>query len=135
PLAAYLHAVAGRQVHVVTVNSYLVRRDRYWTFPFFYHLGLTVGYIAPIHEMPEPLKKAAYQCHVVYGTTSEFGFDYLRDNMKLRAEEQVQKRREFAIVDEVDSTLIDEARTPLLISGPAPEATPAHQHAERPAAR
>lgn len=131
PLASYLHAIANRQIHVVTVNSYLVRRDRYWTFPFFYHLGLTVGYIAPMHEMPEPFKKAAYRCHVVYGTTSEFGFDYLRDNMKLRVEDQVQKRRDFAIVDEVDSTLIDEARTPLIISGPAHEEAPRYHVADK----
>ena len=130
PLACYLHAIVGRQIHVVTVNSYLVRRDRYWTFPFFYHLGLTVGYIAPYHELSEQLKKIAYQCNVVYGTTSEFGFDYLRDNMKLRVEDQLQKHRDFAIVDEVDSTLIDEARTPLIISGPAHEELPRYQLAD-----
>ncbi|MFW5652591.1 MAG: preprotein translocase subunit SecA, partial [Planctomycetota bacterium] len=134
PLACLLHAICGRQIHVVTVNSYLVRRDRYWTFPFFYHLGLTVGYIAPMHEMPEQLKKVAYTCDVVYGTTSEFGFDYLRDNMKLRVEDQVQKHRHFAIVDEVDSTLIDEARTPLIISGPAHEEAPRYQIANQLAA-
>ena len=127
PLACYLHAIVGRQIHVVTVNSYLVKRDRDWTFPFFYHMGLTVGHIAPYHELPEELKKVSYQCDVVYGTTSEFGFDFLRDNMKLRVEDQVQKHRDFAIVDEVDSTLIDEARTPLIISGPAHDDLPRYQ--------
>jgi len=134
PLACYLHAIARRQIHVVTVNTYLVRRDRYWTFPFFHHLGLTVGYIAPYHELPEHFKKTAYQCDVVYGTTSEFGFDYLRDNMKLRVEDQVQRQRVFAIVDEVDSTLIDEARTPLIISGPAHEDSPRYHLADKLAA-
>jgi len=134
PLACYLHALAMRQIHVVTVNTYLVRRDRYWTFPFFHHLGLTVGYIAPYHEMPEQFKKTAYQCDIVYGTTSEFGFDYLRDNMKLRVEDQVQRERIFAIVDEVDSTLIDEARTPLIISGPAHEDSPRYHLADKLAA-
>lgn len=131
PMACYLHAIAGRQTHVVTVNTYLVRRDRYWTFPFFYHLGMTVGYIAPSHELPEELKKAAYSCNVVYGTTSEFGFDYLRDNMKTHVDDQVQKHRDFAIVDEVDSTLIDEARTPLIISGPAHEESPRYHLADK----
>ncbi len=134
PLACYLHTFARRQIHVVTVNTYLVRRDRDWTFPFFYHLGLTVGFIAPQHELPEQLKKLAYGCDIVYGTTSEFGFDYLRDNMKLRVEDQVQKRRDFAIVDEVDSTLIDEARTPLIISGPAHDDAPRYQIAGKLAA-
>ncbi len=130
PLACYLHGIAGRQIHVVTVNTYLVRRDRYWTFPFFYHLGLTVGYIAPMHELPEHFKKTAYQCDVVYGTTSEFGFDFLRDNMKYSLDQQVQRRREFAIVDEVDSTLIDEARTPLIISGQAHADAPRYELAD-----
>ncbi len=134
PLACYLHAVCNRQIHVVTVNTYLVRRDREWTFPFFHHLGLTVGWIAPYHELPEVFKKAAYECDVVYGTTSEFGFDYLRDNMKARVEDQVQKKRIFAIVDEVDSILIDEARTPLIISGPAHEESPRYLLADKLAA-
>jgi preprotein translocase subunit SecA len=125
PLSTYLAVVEGKQVHVITVNDYLVQRDRDWTFPFFRSLGLTVGAIHPMHMQPPPQKKQAYDCDVVYGTTSEFGFDYLRDNMKLSVQEQVQKHRDFAIVDEVDSTLIDEARTPLIISGPA------HQHAPR----
>ena len=124
PLASYLACLEGMQVHVVTVNDYLVQRDRDWTFPFFRALGLTVGAIHPHHMQPPQMKALAYACDVLYGTTSEFGFDYLRDNMKLSVQEQVQKRREFAIVDEVDSILIDEARTPLIISGSA--------HAEKP---
>jgi preprotein translocase subunit SecA len=110
PLSCLLSALEGKQVHVVTVNDYLVQRDRDWTFPFFRALGLTVGAIHPYHVQPPQEKQKAYLCDVVYGTTSEFGFDYLRDNMKLSAAEQVQKHRHVAIVDEVDSTLIDEAR-------------------------
>ncbi|MHC5113628.1 MAG: preprotein translocase subunit SecA, partial [Planctomycetota bacterium] len=125
PLSTYLATLEGMQVHVVTVNDYLVQRDRDWTFPFFRALGLTVGAIHPQHMQTQEDKKRAYECDVLYGTTAEFGFDYLRDNMKLSTFEQVQKQRNFAIVDEVDSTLIDEARTPLIISGPA------HQHAPR----
>ena len=125
PLAAYLAALEGLKVHVVTVNDYLVQRDRDWTFPFFRALGLTVGAIHPFHMQPPDRKIVAYSCDVIYGTTAEFGFDFLRDNMKMRTEEQVQKRHDFAIVDEVDSILIDEARTPLIISGPA------HAHAPR----
>ncbi|HZW08634.1 MAG TPA: hypothetical protein VFF69_01905, partial [Phycisphaerales bacterium] len=119
PLATYLACVERQQVHVVTVNDYLVQRDRDWTYPFFRALGLTVGAIHPLHQQPEELKRWMYRCNVVYGTTSEFGFDYLRDNMKRSVEQQVQKKRQFAIVDEVDSILIDEARTPLIISGEA----------------
>ena len=125
PLACYLAACERRQVHVVTGNDYLVQRDRDWTAPFFHALGLTVGAIHPQHMQGPDEKKSAYSCDVVYGTTSEFGFDYLRDNMKTRSEEQLQKERGFAIVDEVDSILIDEARTPLIISGAA------HAHAPR----
>ena len=95
PLACYLAAIQGRQVHVVTVNDYLVQRDRDWTFPFFRSLGLTVGAIHPQHMQSPQDKQAAYRCDVVYGTTSEFGFDYLRDNMKLRTVDQVQKKRFF----------------------------------------
>ena len=115
PLACYLNSCESKQVHVVTVNDYLVQRDRDWTFPFFRALGLTVGAIHPQHMQTQDEKGAAYRCDVLYGTTAEFGFDYLRDNMKLRAEDQVQRSRDFAIVDEVDSILIDEARTPLII--------------------
>jgi len=131
PLACYLAACEEKQVHVVTVNDYLVQRDRDWTFPFFRALGLTVGAIHPMHMQPPGEKIAAYTCDVVYGTTSEFGFDYLRDNMKLRASDQVQRSRHFAIVDEVDSTLIDEARTPLIISGPAYTQKPRYELANR----
>ncbi|MEE2972807.1 MAG: hypothetical protein VX672_06760, partial [Planctomycetota bacterium] len=130
PLACYLACCEERQVHVVTVNDYLVQRDRDWTFPFFRALGLTVGAIHPMHMQSGEVKKAMYDCDVVYGTTAEFGFDYLRDNMKLRPEDQVQRRREFAIVDEVDSILIDEARTPLIISGPAHSVRPRYELAD-----
>ena len=130
PLACYLACCEGRQVHVVTVNDYLVQRDRDWTFPFFRALGLTVGAIHPMHMQAPAKKKDMYDCDVVYGTTAEFGFDYLRDNMKLRADDQVQRRREFAIVDEVDSILIDEARTPLIISGPAHSVRPRYELAD-----
>ncbi len=131
PLACYLAAIERMKVHVVTVNDYLVQRDRDWTFPFFHWLGLTVGAIHPMHMQPEDLKRLMYRCDVVYGTTAEFGFDYLRDNMKRSAEQQVQRRRQFAIVDEVDSILIDEARTPLIISGPAHEDQPRYELADR----
>jgi preprotein translocase subunit SecA len=131
PLACYLASVEKLQVHVVTVNDYLVQRDRDWTFPFFRALGLTVGAIHPIHMQSHEEKRAAYACDVVYGTTAEFGFDYLRDNMKTRPEEQVQRKRSFAIVDEVDSILIDEARTPLIISGMAHASKPRYELADR----
>jgi preprotein translocase subunit SecA len=131
PLACYLACLEKLQVHVVTVNDYLVQRDRDWTFPFFRALGLTVGAIHPIHMQGHEAKREAYGCDVVYGTTSEFGFDYLRDNMKTRPEEQVQRKRHFAIVDEVDSILIDEARTPLIISGMAHAVKPRYELADR----
>jgi preprotein translocase subunit SecA len=130
PLACYLRCIERRKVHVVTVNDYLVQRDRDWTFPFFRALGLTVGAIHPMHMQSEDVKRRMYRCDVVYGTTSEFGFDYLRDNMKRSVESQVQRRREFAIVDEVDSILIDEARTPLIISGPAHDDQPRYELAD-----
>ncbi len=131
PLACYLAAVQRMRIHVVTVNDYLVQRDRDWTFPFFWALGLTVGAIHPQHMQNEDEKRIMYRCDVVYGTTAEFGFDYLRDNMKRSVEQQVQKKRHFAIVDEVDSILIDEARTPLIISGQAHEDTPRYELADR----
>ncbi|MCC6283966.1 MAG: preprotein translocase subunit SecA [Phycisphaerales bacterium] len=131
PLACYLACVMRQQVHVVTVNDYLVQRDRDWTFPFFHALGLTVGAIHPTHMQPEEMKRQMYRCDVVYGTTSEFGFDYLRDNMKRSADQQVQRKRQFAIVDEVDSILIDEARTPLIISGAAHEDRPRYDLADK----
>ncbi len=131
PLACYMAAIERMKVHVVTVNDYLVQRDRDWTFPFFHALGLTVGAIHPQHMQDESVKRMMYRCDVVYGTTSEFGFDYLRDNMKRSAEQQVQRRRDFAIVDEVDSILIDEARTPLIISGQAHDDQPRYDMADR----
>jgi preprotein translocase subunit SecA len=131
PLATYLACIERLKVHVVTVNDYLVQRDRDWTFPFFRALGLTVGAIHPIHMQGEDVKRRMYRCDVVYGTTSEFGFDYLRDNMKRSVEQQVQKARHFAIVDEVDSILIDEARTPLIISGPAHDDKPRYDLADQ----
>ncbi|HED53241.1 MAG TPA: preprotein translocase subunit SecA, partial [Phycisphaerales bacterium] len=134
PLAAYWAAMNNEKVHIVTVNDYLVQRDRDWTFPFFLGAGLTVGAIHPQHMQPEPVKRQMYMCDVVYGTTSEFGFDYLRDNMKRNVAQQVQRRRDFAIVDEVDSVLIDEARTPLIISGAAHEDQPRYELADRLAA-
>ena len=131
PLACYLSAIENKQVHVVTVNDYLVQRDRDWTFPFFRMLGMTVGAIHPQHMQHPQLKQMAYHCDVVYGTTAEFGFDYLRDNMKMTVQEQVQRRRQIAIVDEVDSTLIDEARTPLIISGQAHDGQPRYEMADK----
>ena len=131
PLAAYMAACTHQQVHVVTVNDYLVQRDRDWTFPFFAAVGLTVGAIHPQHTQPEEVKRQMYRCDVVYGTTSEFGFDYLRDNMKRTVDDQVQRKRQFAVVDEVDSILIDEARTPLIISGPAHDDKPRYDIADK----
>src|SRR5262245_19090971 len=118
-LAVYVNALTGRGVHLVTVNDYLARRDAEWMAPIYDMLGITVGVIQP--QVPEPERRAAYDADVTYGTNSEFGFDYLRDNMVVRLEDCVQRGHAFAIVDEVDSILIDEARTPLIISG-VPEA-------------
>ena len=114
-LAGYLNALSGKGVHVVTVNDYLARRDSEWMGSIYRFLGLSVGLLQ--NGMPLNTKHDAYQCDVIYGTNSEFGFDYLRDNMVLRASQRVQRDHAFAIVDEVDSILIDEARTPLIISG------------------
>ncbi len=115
-LPAYLNALTGQPVHIVTVNDYLVRRDADWMRPIYTLLDLTVGTV--VAEMPLERKQAAYRADVVYGTNNEFGFDYLRDNMAYQPEYQVQSALSFAIVDEVDSILVDEARTPLIISGP-----------------
>ena len=143
-LPVYLNALAGQGVHVVTVNDYLARRDPVWMGPIYHHLGLTVGCLqhdAAYQYDPEVTETAArqsgpaegmrflrqvsraeaYQCDVLYGTNNEFGFDYLRDNMSIEAAQRVQRERNYAIVDEVDNILIDEARTPLIISGPAEE--------------
>ena len=114
-LPAALNALSGEGVYVVTVNDYLAQRDRDWMAPVFEYLGLSVGAIQS--ATPPHLRQPAYECDITYGTNNEFGFDYLRDNMKWKADEQVQKRKNFAIIDEVDSILIDEARTPLIISG------------------
>jgi len=131
PLACYVACCENLQCHVVTVNDYLVQRDRDWVFPFYYWLGLTVGAIHPHHMQDPQQKQASYGCDVVYGTNSEFGFDYLRDNMKMSVQEQLQKRRDFCIIDEVDSILIDEARTPLIISGLARQDAPRYQLADQ----
>ena len=117
-LPVYLNALSGRGVHVVTVNDYLAARDGEWMGAVYKFLGLTVGCI--LHDQPPNVRREQYNCDITYGTNAEFGFDYLRDNgMATRAEEQVQRGHYYAIVDEVDSILIDEARTPLIISGPA----------------
>jgi preprotein translocase subunit SecA len=115
-LAVYLNALAGKGVHVVTVNDYLARRDSAWMGEIYGFLGLTTGVI--VHGLDDAERKTAYTCDITYGTNNEYGFDYLRDNMKYRLEDMVQRGHFFAIVDEVDSILIDEARTPLIISGP-----------------
>src|SRR3569833_1375030 len=115
-LAVYLNALAGKGVHVVTVNDYLARRDSGWMGQIYGFLGLTTGVI--VHGLDDAERKAAYACDITYGTNNEYGFVYLRDNMKCRLEDMVQRPHFFAIVDEVDSILIDEARTPLIISGP-----------------
>jgi preprotein translocase subunit SecA len=115
-LPVYLNALAGRGVHVVTVNDYLAKRDAEWMGQIYKFLGLTVGVI--VHGLDDEQRKREYDCDVTYGTNNELGFDYLRDNMKYRLEDMVQRGHIYAIVDEVDSILIDEARTPLIISGP-----------------
>jgi preprotein translocase subunit SecA len=120
-LPVYLNALTGKGVHVVTVNDYLAKRDAEWMGTIYKFLGLSVGVI--VHGLDDRERKEAYNCDVTYGTNNEFGFDYLRDNMKFRIEDMVQKEFNYAIVDEVDSILIDEARTPLIISGPAEEST------------
>ncbi|WP_440873413.1 preprotein translocase subunit SecA [Vibrio diabolicus] len=120
-LPAYLNALAGKGVHIVTVNDYLAKRDAETNRPLFEFLGMTVGVNVP--NMPPQEKKEAYQADILYGTNNEFGFDYLRDNMAFRSEDRVQRDRFFAVVDEVDSILIDEARTPLIISGPAEDSS------------
>jgi preprotein translocase subunit SecA len=120
-LPVYLNSLLGRGVHVVTVNDYLARRDAEWMGPIYHALGLSVGTIQ--HQLDDPARRHAYAADVTYGTNNEFGFDYLRDNMKFQHQELVQRPLYYAIVDEVDSILIDEARTPLIISGPSEEST------------
>jgi len=120
-LPVYLNALTGKGVHVVTVNDYLAKRDAEWMGRIYKFLGLTVGCI--VHELDDDQRREEYACDVTYGTNNELGFDYLRDNMKMRAQEMVQRGHVYAIVDEVDSILIDEARTPLIISGPVEDRT------------
>ncbi len=127
-LPVYLNALAGKGVHVVTVNDYLARRDADWMGQIYNFLGLSVGVI--VHGQDDDTKRAQYACDITYGTNNEFGFDYLRDNMKFRLEDMVQREFFFGIVDEVDSILIDEARTPLIISGPAEDSSSLYQQVD-----
>ena len=127
-LAVALNAIEKKGVHVVTVNDYLAARDANWMGPVYRGMGLTVGVISPF--MPEEKRAEAYRCDITYGTNSEFGFDYLRDNMAIQKEQQVQRGHNFCIVDEVDSILIDEARTPLIISGPSEDDTEPYRIAD-----
>ena len=115
PLAAYLNALEGKGVHVVTVNDYLAARDAEWMGAIYRFLGLSVGVI--LNDMDNDKRREAYNCDITYGTNNEFGFDYLRDNMVVYKENRVQRDLHYGIIDEVDSVLIDEARTPLIISG------------------
>jgi preprotein translocase subunit SecA len=124
-LPVYLNALTGLGVHVVTVNDYLAKRDSEWMGQVYRFLGLTVGTI--IHDLDDDQRKAAYAADVTYGTNNEFGFDYLRDNMKYSRDQMVQRGHVYAIVDEVDSILIDEARTPLIISGPSDDHSALYQ--------
>src|SRR5207249_845010 len=120
-LPIYLNALEGKGVHLVTVNDYLARRDAEWMGKIYNFLGMSVGVI--VNQQPDHEKKRAYKCDICYGQNNEFGFDYLRDNMKFSALDYCQRSLNYAIVDEVDSILIDEARTPLIISGPAEAAS------------
>ena len=124
-LAVYLNALAGKGVHVVTVNDYLARRDANWMRPLYEFLGLSVGIVTPFQPPEE--KRAAYAADITYGTNNEFGFDYLRDNMAFSLQEKNQRELNFAVIDEVDSILIDEARTPLIISGQAEDSSKLYQ--------
>src|SRR5215203_143445 len=128
-LPAYLNALAGKGVHVVTVNDYLARRDSEWMGRIYRFLGMTVGVVQ--HDLSDQERQVAYNCDITYGTNNEFGFDYLRDNMKFDLTHYVQRGHHYAIVDEVDSILIDEARTPLIISGPAEESTDLYYEVDR----
>src|ERR687887_2295405 len=128
-LPAYLNALEGKGVHIVTVNDYLARRDSEWMGKIYRFLGMNVGVIQ--HELTDAERQVAYATDISYGTNNEFGFDYLRDNMKFELAHYVQRGHHFAIVDEVDSILIDEARTPLIISGPAEESTELYYEVDR----
>ncbi len=130
-LPSYLNALSGEGVHLVTVNDYLARRDQEWNGPIFEFLGLTVDCIDK-HQPNSPMRRKAYMADIIYGTNNEFGFDYLRDNMVQHPEEMVQRKHHFAMVDEVDSVLIDDARTPLIISGPVPRGDEQQFHALKP---
>src|SRR2546430_1751768 len=130
PLACFMRVLEGFHCHVVTVNDYLVRRDASWVSPAFENLGLSVGFLQQDMEPGGETRRRQYNADITYGTNSEFGFDYLRDNMKERVELQVQGPLDFAIVDEVDSVLIDEARTPLIISGAAHDDAPKYRAAD-----
>jgi preprotein translocase subunit SecA len=128
-LPAYLNGLSGLGVHVVTVNDYLARRDQEWVGPIFEFLFLTTDCIDK-YKPHSPERVRAYRCDITYGTNSEFGFDYLRDNMVRSMEERVQGKHHYAMIDEVDSVLIDDARTPLIISGPVPEGTEEQEYNE-----
>ena len=128
-LAAYLNALPGKGTHIVTVNDYLAKRDAEWMGQIYNILGMDVGVI--VHGMDDPQRRAAYHADITYGTNNEFGFDYLRDNMKFLLETMVQRDHHFAIVDEVDSILIDEARTPLIISGPAEDSSDLYRSVDK----
>ncbi|MBN2018740.1 MAG: hypothetical protein JW749_00785, partial [Sedimentisphaerales bacterium] len=129
-LAAYLVHLTGRHVHIVTVNDYLAKRDAEWMGPIYKALGLTVGAIQADMDTAGDERRTQYESDITYGTNNEFGFDYLRDNMKLSLEDMVQGELQYGIVDEVDSILIDEARTPLIISGPAFDDTSRYKKAD-----
>ncbi|NDL67642.1 preprotein translocase subunit SecA [Anaerotalea alkaliphila] len=133
PIAAYLNALEGKGVHVVTVNDYLAKRDSEWMGELFRFLGLTVGVL--LNGIDNEERRAAYSCDITYGTNNEFGFDYLRDNMVIYKKEMVQRELHYAIIDEVDSVLIDEARTPLIISGSSSKSTALYQQADMLATR
>ena len=128
-MPAYLNALTGKGVHIVTVNDYLARYGSEWMGKVYRYLGLTVGLI--IHDMDNDARRAAYDADVTYGTNNEFGFDYLRDNMVIYKEQMVQRGFNFSIVDEVDSILIDEARTPLIISGEGDKSTEMYDLADK----
>ena len=127
--AGYLNALEGKGVHIITVNDYLAERDANWMGPIYNFLGLSVGVI--LSNMDNERRRQAYSCDVTYGTNNEFGFDYLRDNMKLRAQDKIQPKHHYCIIDEIDSILIDEARTPLIISGQADDDTDKARNAEK----
>ena len=128
-LPAYLNALSGKGVHIVTVNDYLAKRDAQWMGKIHRFLGLSVGCI--VHGLDADQRRAAYAADITYGTNNEFGFDYLRDNMVVYREQMVQRELAYAIIDEVDSILIDEARTPLIISGAGQESSEMYQKADR----